>query len=253
MSSPRLLAMETPTSKFLVNPISLVTCAAKCGELSARILDISFVRLVIEESNDWMALTERGTLSVDLQMDRYPLNALASFQAKGEGWIRFGFDKIVPSSQASLRSFLLPRKVGESIIEDWRTDKIRHFHGLNESELWFDSQGGVLITYLDPSDFSYHFIVRIKDSRSNLRVGRLSRKDYMDLTSIENDLPLVTMTDKETITRLGECRDIMTNFRPTGQVEYNLKQRLLKVISDHLYSTSHRVEVRDFRPPASRI
>ena len=50
-------------------------------------------------------------------------------------------------------------------MEDWSTDKIRHFHGLNESELWFEPEGGVLFTYLDPLDTEAQFIVRMAHSK----------------------------------------------------------------------------------------
>jgi len=60
------------------------------------------------------------------------------------------------------------------------------------------------------------------------------------------------LNDKENYARMSECRDIITNFRTSGQVEYHLKQKLLKLISDSLYSTGHRVEfpmVRAVRLP----
>jgi hypothetical protein len=67
---------------------------------------------------------------------------------------------------------------------------------------------------------------------------------------MDSELPLIPLTDREIYAKLGECRDIVTNFRPNGQIEYNLKQRMLKVISDNLYSTSHKVEMsqRPSRP-----
>jgi hypothetical protein len=64
-------------------------------------------------------------------------------------------------------------------------------------------------------------------------------------------LPLIPLSDRETYAKLGECRDIVTNFRPNGQIEYNLKQRLLRVISESLYSTGDRVEKGRIRMSSS--
>jgi hypothetical protein len=150
---------------------------------------------------------------------------------------------MLPSAQAHLRSFLSPKKIGESIVEDWRNDEIRHFHGLNESELWIQTNGTVIFTYLDSSDGSEQFFVRMLEGKTPLQIGRVSRKDYMGMSAIDAPLPMIPISDREISQRLGDCRDIITNFRPTGQIEYNLKQKLLKGVSDNLYSTNSRVEL----------
>jgi len=209
---------------------------------TARVLDISFVRLVIEDCEPWTSLAEGAPVTAEFRLDRSVFNAEVAARGRGEGWLRLGFEKIVPSARAHLRSFLSPKKIGESLIEDWRNETIRHYHGLNESELWFNDAGGVLFTYLDQSDAEAQFIIRMSDARATLRVGKILRRDYMELNHIEADLPLIPLSDREIYAKLGECRDIVTNFRPSAQMEYNLQQRLLKVISDHLYSTSYRVE-----------
>ena len=208
----------------------------------ARVLDISFVRLVIEDVEPWTSLTEGTPLAAEFRLDRTTFTAEVALRGRGEGWLRLGFEKIVPSARAHLRSFLSPKKIGESLVEDWRNDTTRHYHGLNESELWFNDSGGVLFTYLDQTDAEAQFIIRMADARATLRVGKILRREYMELNTIDAELPLIPLSDREIYSKLGECRDIVTNFRPSAQMEYNLKQRLLKVISDNLYSTSYKVE-----------
>lgn len=236
--------------KKIVNPIALQNCTVKWGELGAKVLDISFVRVVIESVESWANVPENESLPLEFHLDRYQFTANASVRARGEGWIRLAFEKIVPSSRSHLRSFLSPKKIGESIMEDWRTEQLRHYHGLNESELWFDPNGAVLFTYLDQSDYEGQFILRLQDLKGPLTVGKILRKDYIELGTMDSELPLIPLTDREIYAKLGECRDIVTNFRPNGQIEYHLKQRMLKVISDNLYSTSHKVEMsqRPSRP-----
>lgn len=238
--------MEDNTPKQLVNSVALQNCQVKFGEQKSRVLDISMVRLVIEDTL-FLETPPEGAFNLEFLLDRFHFSAEVKLQSRGDGWARLGFERIVPSARAHLRSFLSPKRVGESILEDCRTEIIRHFHGLNESELWFDQNGSVLFSYLDSADPAYQFIVRIADSKGPVRVGRILRKDYIELSSVEQELPLVPLSDRETYAKLGECRDVVTNFRPTGQLEYNLKQRLLKVISEHLYSTSRKVEM--IHPP----
>jgi hypothetical protein len=230
--------------KELVNPIAVKDCFVLLGEHAAPVLDVSFVRLVLERGNaGWESAPEGEVLPLEFQLDRARFKASARLRAKGEGFIRLTFESMLPSARAHLRSFLSPKKVGESLVEDWSTDTIRHFHGLNESELWFEPEGGVLFTYLDPHDTEAQFIVRMAHSKSALIAGKILRREYIELKSLDHELPLIPLNDKEIYSKLGECRDIVTNFRPTGSIEYNLKQQLLRVISDYLYSTSRKVEM----------
>jgi len=240
-------SMETEPRKPLVNPVAVQNCVVKFGDGVARVLDISFVRLVISLSPEWPEATE-SVFPLEFNLDRFTFLARVNVQGHGEAWTRLGFEKILPSAGAHLRSFLSPKRIGESIIEDWRSDQIRHYHGLNESELWFDQNGSMLFSYLDSVDNTAQFIISMSDMKSPLKVGKLLRKDYIELGNIEQELPLIPLTDRETYAKLGECRDVVTNFRPTGQMEYNLKQRLLKVISEQLYSTSRKVEMAQPRP-----
>lgn len=213
------------------------------GEATAAVLDISFVRLVVESNPAWDVFPEQTSVTINLSLGDHRITAVGSVQTRGEGWIRLNFERLLPSARAHMRSFLSPKRIGESILEDWSTDEIRHFHGLNESELWFEPNGAVLFTYLDGLDTESQFIIRMAQSKSGLIAGKILRSDYIGLTSIADELPFVSLDDKEVYMKLGECRDIVTNFRPTAHLEYNLKQRLLRVLSDYLYSTSRKVEM----------
>ncbi len=239
--------MESEMRRPLVNPVALQNCVVKYGDAVANVLDISFVRLVISPLPEGLEIAEVA-FPLEFHLDRFQFLARVSIQGHGESWTRLGFEKILHSAGAHLRSFLSPKRIGESIIEDWRSDQIRHYHGLNESELWFDQNGSMLFSYLDSVDHTAQFIISMSDVRGPLKVGKLPRKDYIELGNVEQELPLIPLSDRDTYAKLGECRDVVTNFRPTGQMEYNLKQRLLKVISEHLYSTSRKVEMAQPRP-----
>lgn len=247
------MMMNTPDEKekkphHIVNPIALQNCTVRGGETTAKVLDISFVRVVVETDPAWESKGEEESIPLDFSLDRQTFGATVRLTGRGEGWLRFGFEKIVPSARAHLRSFLSPKKIGESLIEDWRTDSLRHYHGLNESELWFEPNGGVLFTYLDQASHDQQFLIRVLDSKAPLQVGKIRRADYMAMEKFDTELPLEALTDRDLYANLGPCRDIVTNFRPIGQMEYALKQRLLKQISDTLYSASHRVDMLPPRP-----
>lgn len=228
------------TKRYLVNRSALKNCIMSCAGFEFQVFDISFVRVVVERKETNLSVND--DVPVELSLDRHVFGASAVVQLIGNDFIRFSFSKLVPSAQARLRAFLSPRKVGESLTQDWTSQTQRHFHGLNDSELWVSHNGEMLFSFLDQSRTECQFIIHIAEG-SGLRAGRLPRKDYMALGDIGNDLPLTTnQLDRDTYQKLGECRDIITNFRPVTQAEYGLKQRLLKAISDHLYSTSHKVD-----------
>ena len=234
--------------RYIVNPVAVQNCSLSFGEWTLPIVDISGVRVVAEDGGASLVGAPSGAFVGSFSLNRYKFEAMLELKSQRDGWVRFGILKIVPSARAHLRSFLCPKKVGESLIEDWRNDQLRHFHGLNESELWFVPEGGVIFTYLDQTDPDAQFLIRVRDLRSPLQVGKILRHDYIGMESMESELPLIPLGDREVYAKLSECRDIVTNFRPTGQTEYNLKQKLLKVISDSLYSTSNRVEMSNLRP-----
>lgn len=246
------LLAELEQIRHLVTPGALNNCFARCEEVRARILDISYVRVVLEQSEDWSPFQEGQIIPMMLSCGNLEFPAELKVQGRGEGWIRFHFEKLVPSSKSCLRLFLSPKKIGESMMEDRRVPEVRHYHGLNESELWFDKDGNILFTYLDHMDAKYQFLVQVSLENSSVKVGRLTRTHYMNMESLYGDLGLLPLNDKENYARMSECRDIITNFRTSGQVEYHLKQKLLKLISESLYSTGHRVEfpmVRAVRLP----
>ncbi len=214
-------------------------------------LDISYIRAVVEPEGPFGELTEGQSLLVAFELDRSRFSVNVTVRGKGAGWVRLDFPRLVPSVRAHLRSFLSPRKMGESILEDWKSGSLRHFHGLNESELWMDDTDGVLFTYLDQEDPESQFLIRVREARGPLSVGKVKRSDYMELSAIDGALTLQPLTDSEAYRKLSECRDIVTNFRPSIPTEYALKQRMLKIISETLYSTSRRVEMLPPRATAN--
>lgn len=231
--------------KTLVNPVAVQEALVRVGDVGARVLDISFIRVVTSRE---AALEERlasEPAEMEFFLERLHFKAQVQLHSVGADWLRLSFSKLVPSAKASLRSFLSPKKVGESLIGDWNTDRVRHYHGLNESELWCDQRGNLLFTYLDPDNTEKQFVFHLCMEPSLVRVGVLPRPGYMALQEIGLELPIEALSDRDVYRKLGECRDVVTNFRPGGQLEYHLKQRLLKAISESLYSTSRRV---DFTP-----
>lgn len=236
------------SQRHLVNPVSLRNCAIQISDGAHQILDLSFLRVVVQET-EGMAFEEGALLNARFVLERHQFDVELRFRAKGRGWLRFEFERMVPSVQAHLRSFLSAKKVGESILVDAIGEGVSHYHGLNECELWSDPKGGILFTYLDPQDPKMQFVVRVADQNASLRVGRMSRAEFIELSDVDGELPLGSLTDREIYAKLGECRDIVTNFRPSGPEECALKQRLLKLVSDALYSTSNRVNMWVPRTP----
>lgn len=235
-------------TRSLVNPVSLIHCCLRVENQEIALRDLSFLRVVTDKSP--LEIEVGKPLDVEVKLDRQPVAATVVLQSVGGDFLRFSFSRLVPSGQAMLRSFLSARKIGESLIQDWRTEPRRHFHGLNESELWVGTDNEVLFSCLDQASGN-QFVLHISE-RLGIRAGKLSRDEYMAIESIDATLPLKTApTDRDTYLKMGECRDILTNFRPITQVDYVLKARLLKAISDHLYSTSHRVEWTPIRPRSS--
>lgn len=271
-SQPPSTPVESPVSVVsaapLVNAIAMKDCIVRSGDGAARVLDISHLRVVIEAAEPWLSQPENEPLTADFTLDRSRFTATVTCRGRGPAdaatWLRLSFERILPSARSSLRAFLSPKKVGESLIEDQRSERWRHYHGLNESELWFDPDGGILFTYLDGSDAESpkpgqsaqpyqgaQFVIQLRDTRGPLRVGKLLRQDYMELKSADAEIPLLPLSDREAYAKLGECRDIVTNFRPSAPAEYGLKQRLLRSISETLYSTSHKVDMASARPSSA--
>lgn len=244
---------EISQMKSLVTPGALERCTLAVLDSKLPLLDLSFLRVVAGDSEGVLETLqpEKGkSLPMVLHLDAFSIEVLGSFQSCGKGWIRFGLDSIVPSAHAKLRIFLNARKIGESIVEDWRTETLSHYHGLNETELWVDIDGGLTFLYLVPEKPTMQFIVRVKSNEERVKVGTILRQDYLDKMDMSGELPIRPLEEKENYGRLSECRDIVTNFRPTGQTEFHLKQRLLKFISDRLYASPRRVAPAP--PPLTR-
>lgn len=235
------VAPAESVQKKLVNPVALRGCFAEIGEEVIPISDISFLRVNLDLNEHSDAAFAEGPFAVRLHLERHQMLAEVTLAAKGANWARLAFTKLVPSAGAHLRAFLSPKRVGESIVEDWRGETLRHYHGLNESELWFDMEGQILFSYIDGVDCRYQFVLRLPESKGSLQVGRMERSQYIRLEDWGDDLVLMPLNDRDVFQKLSECRDIVTNFRASGQHEYQLKQRLLKVISEALYSTGRKV------------
>jgi len=234
--------------KNIVNPVALRHCIVRFGDIDGKLLDLSFLRVVIEAPSFPLFEVEQRIV-LDFKLDRDKFSAPVILISAKDARLRFRFDRLPHSALASLKSFLSAKKIGESITEDWAREGIRHFHGLNESEFWFDEEGRIVFTFLDDSTGNTQFLIRLLGESGAMRAGRILRKDYLGLTHIEADLPLMPVSDRELYLKLSDCRDVMTNYRPIGQKEYSLKQKLLKVMSDYLYSSHSRVDLSPIRPP----
>lgn len=225
--------------KNLVNPISVAHCHIQLGEQSFALADLSFIRVVLQGIEGAEALIENESVRAQFVLDKFRFEAEIKFQARGEGWLRFKLGALVPSYRAQLASFLSPKRVGESLVEDNWDDGIAHFHGLNESSLWVDRSGRVIFTYLDQWDGAAQFVVRMGAEPNEIVMGKVSRESYFGMSSMDAIFDLLPLSERELAGKLAECRDIITNFRPAGAANYALKQRLLKTVSESLYSSGN--------------
>jgi hypothetical protein len=238
--------------KPLVNPVALKSCFAEYGEDLLPLADISFLRLNVNLDSEKKIAFPESKFAIRLHLERHQLLTEVQLSSVSSGRARFTFTRLVPSAGAHLRAFLSPKRVGESVVEDWASDSIHHYHGLNESELWFDSEGQILFSYLDNVDYRFQFVLRLPEAKGALQIGRMARDRYIEMESWGSELLLEPLNDRDVFQKLSECRDIATNFRPTGQADYHLKQRLLKVISEALYSTGRKVAMAPPRPVRPR-
>ncbi len=240
-------ADQKETLKPLVNLSALKDCTLRFGDKSASILDVSFIRLVTTPI-EGMTFEMGASIEAEFCMERLRFKAMVELKAQGDKYLRFGFTKLAPSGVSHLRSFLSPKKVGESLLEDARSGDVRHYHGLKECEIWFEPGGITLFTFLDDPTGDSQILLRLLEPRGPIRVGRVLRADYMGLKGLDAEVPVSPLSERDSYVTLSECRDIVTNMRPATQVEYDLKQKLLRAISDSLYSTSHRVELHVAKP-----
>lgn len=244
MSDEPIIAQTEGRS--LVNPSALKGCVLKVGEECLALQDLSFIRIVTSPSAQHFL--DDTPVEAEFCLERFSFKTLVEKKAKGENYLRLGFTKLAPSGLSHLRSFLSPKKVGESLVEVARSGSVRHYHGLKDTEVWFEPGGVTLFTFLDDPLGHSQVLIRLLEPRGPLRVGRVARADYLELKGLDAELPLLPLNERDSYLKLSECRDIATNMRPASQVEYDLKQKLLRAISDSLYSTSHRVEMHVAKP-----
>ncbi len=235
--------------RALVNPSALKNCELRFGDKVTPLQDISFIRVVTAPLEG--VFDGEGPVEAEFCLERLRFKAMVELKFRGENYFRLGFTRLAPSSLSHLRSFLSPKKVGESFVEDARSGSVRHYHGLKETEIWFEPGGITLFTFLDDPTGQSQILLRLMEPRGPLRVGRVLRADYMELRGLDDEVPVLPLNEGDSYVKLSECRDIVTNMRPASQVEYDLKQKLLRAISDILYSTSHRVEMHAARPVRS--
>lgn len=239
------------TTSSLVNGDSLQNSFLRVGERNFDLLDLSYLRIVVADSESNL-VEGAEAFSAELVLEHHRCQIQVSVKGVGAGWARLHFEKLPPSVRAGLHTFLSAKRVGKSLREDWRNQSVRHYHGLNESELWFDEEAGsVLFTYLENPEKETQVLIRAADPRSALSVGKVCRQDYLEWNRVDRDPNLIAFNDREAVTYLSDCRDIITNFRPQEKTEYHLKQRLLKWINEGLYSKGHRVEMVPMNSRAS--
>jgi hypothetical protein len=238
----------TETEHYIVNPISLRNCRVSSGDKKFNLLDLSLVAFTVPLDPFLGSPGEKNTFVFQLENRNFTVSA--KLQKVENDLAYFEFDGIVPSCSAQLRAFLSPKKVGESIFEKEPSAQGRHFRGLNESEMWSDDSGGILFTYLDNQDVKYQFLLRARESRGPLTLGRIRRDEFKKLQGHHKEDSLIGLEGAEVYTKVSECRDIITNFRPTAHFDFGLKQKLLKLLSDYLYSSHYRRHI--IQPLSSR-
>jgi hypothetical protein len=70
-----------------------------------------------------------------------------------------------------------------------------------------------------------------------VQVGSISRADYLSLSSLNSPLPI--QKEKVELNQFEACKDIITNFRPASADQAQIKQVLLKAISDCFYQRKY--------------
>ncbi len=241
---PVAVVVEGP--RALVNTSALRGCELKLADKSVQVHDLSCIRIVTAPIEG--VFDDGVPVEAELCLDRLRFKTMVELKARGENYFRLGFTRLAHSGLSHLRSFLSPKKVGESLVEVARSGAVRHYHGLKDTEIWFEPGGVTLFTFLDDPDGASQVLIRLLEPRGPLRVGRVARADYLELQGLDAEIPLLPLNERDSYLKLSECRDIVTNMRPASQVEYDLKQKLLRAISDTLYSTSHRVELHVSKP-----
>jgi len=237
--------------------------------------DLSQLGAVVPPQPAWLALQDGEAIPGSLQLDlkHFPVTLRRDgLVGSGDGAnVALSFEALPPSARSQLRFFLSPKRIGESISLSHRGDRWRFAAGLNFAGLWLDAAGDeAIFAALDSSNERSQLLAWLVDGHSPVRLGLVSRARYAErakavlaakeapeaqglsaaaaLGLVDNELPVMPLNDRDTVLRLSECRDILTNFRPTDTDQGALKMRLLKGISESLYSASNRMRGIAVRP-----
>lgn len=240
--------------------------------------DLSQLGAAVPPQPSWLALGEGENIpgTLELQDKHFPVTLRRLGRTgPGEGAnILLAFEALPPSARAQLKFFLSPRRIGESMALSHRGGRWHYASGLNGAGLWLDTSGDEAIFAALDSNERSQLLVWLVDRHSPVRLGLASRARYeervgqvlaaKDTTEAETvsaasalgladkELPVLPLNDRDTVLRLAECRDILTNFRPADGEQGAMKMRLLKGISESLYSASNRMRGSEKRPGAHR-
>lgn len=238
---------------FLVNGEVLKGCVLRWSEQQLPVLDVSYIRIVVKTNE--VALPLDNTVQVfELSLYKNILLFEGMVEKIGEGWARLRITKLPPSHISRLKLLLSPKIIGESIKLTLDEQTLKHYHGLNETDLWVTSHFAILFSFLDSEESKYQFIVRIQGDE--VQIGWIEREVYLELSDFNRPIPLKSLNEKLAYLRLCESRDIVTNLRPKTQQEYTVKQTLLKHVNEHLFFASRRAEMNlkkaSYPPPSSK-
>lgn len=226
--------MEKPAGNFFSGKRSaLRNCFIETIEGPLALRDLSFSRIVVDQTGLSVPFSEFQPFEVEIILDKIHFKTHLVLQFQKDDWARLTFHQLSPSHQALLRCFLTARRVGESLAEDWRSGEMIHFHGINEAELWWDRKVGVLLTFLEPVCGDKQFVLHVSLQGGEVQAGSISRADYLSLPNLHSPLPV--KNEKVALSQFEACKDIITNFRPASADQAQIKQLLLKAISDCFY------------------
>jgi hypothetical protein len=237
--------------------------------------DLSQLGAVVPPQPSWLALVPGEAIPGTLWLERksFPVTLRREGRVGSDdgAGVALVFEALPPSARAQLKFFLSPKRIGESMALAERGAKWRYAAGLNGAGLWLDVAGDeAIFAILDSSNERSQLLVWLVDRHSPVRLGLVSRARYEErvaqvvggkdsaeaerlsageaLGLVDKELPVLPLNDRDTVLRLSECRDVLTNFRPADGEQGALKMRLLKGISESLYSASNRMRGSEKRP-----
>ena len=216
---------------------ALRNCYVETIEGQLAIRDLSFSRIILDQTPLSVPLSEFQPFEAEIILDKIRFKTSLVLQFQKDDWARLTYHQLSPSHQALLRSFLTARRIGESLAEDWRSEDLIHFHGINEAELWWDKNTGLFLTFLDSVAGDQQFVLRVSMQGEEVQAGSISRADYLSLSSLNSPLPI--QKEKVELNQFEACKDIITNFRPASADQAQIKQVLLKAISDCFYQRKY--------------